>query len=273
MKKTIGLVAVMSLMLIGAVWGVSCVFDQSTTSGTASTYIRGAQQNLSVVVSGWARPTGDNATNGTISVAGGTITGALTYIGAGGVENATAINTTVNTGALVDTTTYTFTMTLYNSSAESIGSCTTTLIADNTVPTCVHSQASRTSYKSTQTWTVAGVNASSATIAFDAQAGRTMSEVATGDSFTWTGTQQTLPEGVYTAVKAITSDGLNSTTCVLSYVTIDMDATLKQVAIALATEQAGAKTANVSSGKIPSALIVILLAGAGWYLFIRKKKR
>ena len=176
-------------------------------------------------------------------------------------------NFSVDTFALADITTQTFTATMYNRSGDNLGTCTLALISNNTVPTCVFDAALKSSneYPQTQEWVVTGVNASVANIQFGSNAVSTMSRAST--LFSYTGTKTTLPEGTYT-VKVTTGDGLDSTVCSLSYVDIDSSSTLKQVAVAIATMDDGKKT---STGNNNSGMMLVLIAGAIGIYYFKKK--
>ena len=261
MKRQIGILALMMVLAIGLVSAATCVFDQTaTTAGTGSTYIKGTDQNLSVTITHEASD--DNYSTAVISVSSGTITGALTYNISG--TNVTYMNTTVNTGALSDDTSYTFTMTLKNDTDQkTIGTCTRTFSPDNTQPICTHSLAGSSTYPPKQTWVVTGTNASSATIQFGSNTVSAMTESAAGDVFSFTGQ---IPESTY-EVKAITSDGLNTTLCSLSNVRIDTKSTSKQVSLSgIGGAAGGAKGASANY----TAIIVVIGLVALWY--IRKQK-
>jgi len=124
--------------MAGLVYGANTgTIDQAaTTAGTGSTYLKGSDVNISVT---W---TGDLANNGTlngtacsIASSSGTITGALKYnvTNDGTYGNITYCNTTVDTTALSDDTSYTFTMTLWNITGEQLATASQTFITDNTV--------------------------------------------------------------------------------------------------------------------------------------------
>lgn len=138
MKKIIrlGLMSLMMVLMAGIVHGApTCAFNLvATTVGTASSYIRGTTQKLNVTITSGGVGEGTNVTTCKITSTG-TITGSVTFNTSYGTNNSYC-NTTVNTEALVDTSSYTFTMTMYNESQISIGTaCTRVFIPDNTKPT------------------------------------------------------------------------------------------------------------------------------------------
>lgn len=277
MRKQLGILAVMAVMLAGMVWGATCAFQQATTTaGTASTYIRGAAVNLSVSLTGPFLVGQINATATKITVNTGTITGAL--ISNATATNGTYFNTTVSTMALKDDTSYTFTMTVYNVSGTTLATCTQTYIPDNTQPTCVHSQSSKTAYSPAQTWTVTGVNASSATIAFGNNAAKSMSEASAGDSFSYTGTKDSVPQLIYPRVTAITNDGLNTTSCFLEYVEIDEGINVQAIAAGIVASQNGqgaklTSAANAEAAKKQSmSVATVIIIGAAAWLLLKKRK-
>ncbi len=97
-----------------------------------------------------------------------------------------------------------------------------------------------------------------------------MTELSTGDSFTYTGTKSSVIEGIYTVV-ATTSDGLNSTECILIDVKIDVDSTLKVAGIAAAkASAAGAKLGDVD-GNNNKMVLFIIIAGVGLWYMTKKK--
>ena len=264
MKKTIGLMALMAMITVlmtGTVYalGVGCTITDIDYM-TPDTFI--------YVDVDW----GTEAINTSIGKANITITGCTTFY----MQNATTVN---NTNGTFNFTVSAFEIAdwkddiqcsavaqLWNWSAagiyESVATCDTeTFYPDHTVPECTHSQSSRETYNPKQTWEVIGMNASSATIQFGANAVRGMTE--NSDVFTWTGK---LPESTYDPVRAITSDGLNETTCDLRYVRIDTESTIRQVGLAIAASEEGQKAGTTGNSTAIIAVIVIL---GIWY--IRKR--
>jgi hypothetical protein len=270
MKRAIILMAMIIVLTIGIVNALpTCDFDQTqTTAGTRSGYISGAAQNLSVTIAG-GTGSGQNVTYCSIAVSSGTITGALVFNETTLGSNISYCNTTVNTMALVDTTTYTFTMTMKNETMESLGTCTETYIPDNTQPVCAHAQSSRTTYSPKQTWTITGTNALSATLQFGSNSPYTMTEAS--DVFTYTTQEGVLPEGTYT-VTGTTSDGLNATTCLLDYIRIDSEAKLVQMAAIASQGQKGAEATTTVPPKSKNRLVILLILGAAAYFVINNKK-
>ena len=137
--KKIYLLGLLPLLIILMAYGVNgaiiCTFDQTaTTAGTSSTYIWGSDKNLSVTMSGW---TSDANSSTAIISAGATgcdISGTLTF-NTSTNTNQSYMNTTVNTLAMKDDTTCTFTMTIKNASNQAqLTTCTRDYISDNTKP-------------------------------------------------------------------------------------------------------------------------------------------
>ena len=260
MKRQIGLLALMAVLMMGLVYGLACTFDQE------GTYLKGATQNISVTVTDAAE--GQNATIAIVSAGatGCTISGTLIYNGtlSGVTANESYMNTTIDTLAMRDDTACEFTMTLKNGTDEiTLATCTGTFYADNTVPVCSFDSAlvSRGSYVPEQEWIIDGTNASSGKIRFGSNRWWDMTE--TSDIFSF---DDGTPEGIYT-VQATASDGLNTTACAnLDYVNIDSENTIKQVGGALAISGAKAGAAGDNS----LAILVIIGAAAFWY--VKKKK-
>jgi len=215
MKKTyiLGLLSLITLLMAGLVYGANTgTIDQAaTTAGTGSTYLKGSDVNISVT---W---TGDLANNGTlngtacsIASSSGTITGALKYnvTNDGTYGNITYCNTTVDTTALSDDTSYTFTMTLWNITGEQLATASQTFITDNTVSvfgTITPTDASTQTTGSSVSFSVPCYNTSSATISVSSRTALPMTE--SSDVCTYT---ETLPEGVSSYSITLT-DGLNIT--------------------------------------------------------------
>lgn len=274
MKYKLLLITLMAILMAGTVYGaVSCEFQQAaTTVGTSNTYIRGSAKNLSVNLTGWTDDANTSVAIISAGAAGCTISGTLTFNSTGHtITNQSYMNTTVNTLAMKDDTSCTFTMTIKNASNQAtLTTCTRAYISDNTKPKCIHSQSSKTDYLPSQTWTVTGTNGSSATIKFGANSAFTMNEAS--DVFTYTATKSTLPENTYNPVTASVSDGLNITSCDLDYVTISSKSGLVQVAAAGAAS-AGAKMAEqtVTTSSNRNLLIGLLLAALVFWYVKRKK--
>ncbi len=260
MKKTIGLMALMAVLMVGIVYAITCtVTDIDYLTPGRPIYV-----NF----------TFGDTTNTSIGMANLSITGCTTttfYM-----QNETIVNNTAGTFNFSVTATEmhdwkddiqcSLVAELWNWSAAgvetSILTCTTeTFYPDNSVPACVHSQLSRTTYNPKQIWTIDGTNASSATIQFGANALRSMTE--NSDVFTWTGK---VPESTYDPVRVITSDGLNETTCDLRYVRIDTKSTIKQIGVAVAA--GGQKGAAGGT----SNLAIIAIIGIVLFWYVKKNK-
>ena len=247
---------------------VTCTFDQAaTTVGTRSTYIDGTAFNLSATAIG--QTGGQNVTDGILT---NDIT-STTYLfnSTSDVNVSQVSNKSIDTKEFVDTQVVTFTWTLLNVSRDTVATCTRAYIADNTVPGCSFASALKSGdeYAPTQKWTVACNNASSADLQFGSNAPLSMTE--SGDSCTFTGTKGSVFEGSYKTLTAVTNDGLNTTSCGLVGITIDIGIPLKQIA-ALAADGSlpKASSGTSSSGNNNTAFLVIIGLAALWY--IRKKK-
>jgi len=261
MKKTVILTVLMVLLALGIASAIPII--KISDGGAASTLSGSMAINVSDVVS---------IHNGTIVCTSTSTGGTLTI----NVNNATAAdgnsselsNSSFDSRQVVDSNDYSCIATVYNLSTTGTGttSSATVFTVDNTVPTCTFNTAftSGGEYKPTQTWTVAGLNATSGTLAFGSNAPYGMSEV-TSDSFTYSGQ---VTEGIYDVV-AKTSDGTNSTTCSLTDVKIDSD-TSQIKAIAASAGAAGAKLTTATSGN--SNMIVVVLLGLGVLYWWKKRK-
>jgi len=215
------LLSLMTMLMAGLVsadvaTNPTCTFDQTaTTAGTSSTYIRGTAQNLSISIVNAGYNTSKNVTSANISVNTGTITGALNFNTTKGT-NSSYLNTTVNTNALLDDTSYTFTMNMLNETGHSIGTCTRAYNPDNSVPVAALSTPASASKdvdgKGTFTYTCS--NSSSAKILIDGNVA-TMAE--SSDSCTYVFKYFT--NGVHSHY-IIASDGLNTTTSSTSTIEI-----------------------------------------------------
>ena len=212
MKKIISLM-LMSLMIIlmarigyGA---VTCAFDQAaTTAGTSSSYIRSTAVNLSATLT--VGDEGINATSATISAGatGCTISGTLNF-NSTGLVNTTYFNTTVNTLAMSDDTSCTFTMTVKNVTAQNtLATCTRIFISDNTKPVLSGLSPSDGSEDSDGTvdFSATCTNSSSATLYAEGNS-YTMTESSDVCTLTVSGLRNSLQSWYVTG-----SDGLNSST-------------------------------------------------------------
>lgn len=263
MKRTIGLIALMAVLMMGITYGAgtaTCVWgNDSTTATTPDTYLRGINVNIAVNLTDYVNA---NTTLLILTPSVGTLNGSA-YVVINHTDNSSVFNFSIDTTGMKDDSVTTFTVTIFNGTTVhpiTGTGCTRTFISDNTAPVCIHSQSSRETYNPKQTWTVTGTNSSSATIKFGANDIETMTEAS--DIFTWTGQ---LPESTYEPVRGITSDGLNSTSCDLNYVRIDAKSTIKQVGVAIAAQE-GQKAGARSN----TAIIVIIVALGIWYI---KKKQ
>jgi len=183
-------------------------------------------------------------------------------------SNATSIRCVYNTYTVTDAADYACSGTCYNGSTTAASSAITsvTAIVDNTLPVCTHSQSSNTEYGPDQTWTVTGINATSATIQFGSNPTRTMIE-SPADTFTYTGN---IPETIYQAVTAITSDGTNETTCTLSSVRINREMTGVQIAAAVGGASSAEKEAK-KQGMLDNPILLGAIALVA-ILILKKKK-
>lgn len=263
--------ALFVLMMAGLVSAaVACTFDQTaTTAGTSSSYLRalsGDLTNLSASVTG---PTGgQNITDGVLS---NDITGTLYYFNSTSDVNVSQVsNKSVDLGEFLDTQVVTFTWTLNNVSRDTVATCNRAYIVDLTTPGCIYASGlvSGTEYAPNQKWTVACTNSSSATIQFGNNNPLAMAEAA--DSCTFTGDKSKVPEGSYQALTVTTSDGLNTSSCGLTGITIDIGIPLKQIA-ALAADGSLPKASSGNASSSNTAMIVIIGLAALWY--IRRKKK
>jgi len=260
--------AFMVLMMAGLVnAAVTCTFDQTeTTVGTRSTYIEGTAFNISATAVGQT-----GGTNVTVGVLTNDISSTVYVFNATGGGNVSQVNSSVDTVEFADTQLVTFTYTLKNVSQDQVATCTGAYIADNSVPTCSFAAGLKSSdtYAPTQKWTVACSNASSATLKFGSNAPLNM--VESSDSCTFTGDKAKVVEGTYQTLLATTNDGLNTTTCSLSSIRIEIGIPLKQVA-ALAASGSLPKTGSGSSGGNNNMVVwVIVGAVAIWWARSRKK--
>lgn len=212
------------LILAGTVnpTAVTCTISPTaTTAGTRSTYIDSTDQFFNVTIAGVDGAAGDNATGANITINTGTITGSLIHNQSGAQTNRTYFNFTVNTMALVDTTTYTFTVTIVNNTMAPLGTaCTVALIPDNTVPVVSLGSPSDGSTDTDGEVTIAYTctNASSANIYLEDSGGYTrytMTESSDNCSYSAT----LLTNGLHSHY-IVGSDGLNSTTSTTSTVEV-----------------------------------------------------
>lgn len=180
------------------------------------------------------------------------------------------VNASVDISGLTDATDWVFSGTCYatNGSSETITSVTATV--DNTVPVCTWSDPTTSSatYGITYTWTVTGTNGTAGTLNFGSNAGKTMTE--SSDTFTLSGYTT---EGTYTTVRASISDGTNTTTCDLNYITVDSDSTTLQAAVALAGAQVGAKEAQTKKQQDNMRTIMLVGVAAVAIYYFRKKRK
>jgi len=146
---------------------------------------------------------------------------------------------------------------------------------DNTVPGCSFASGltGNAEYPPTQSWTVSCSNSSAATIQFGSNSPKTMT-VSSG-SCTFTGDKASVPEGNYALLSTVSNDGLNSSTCSLSSIVIDIGVPLKQVAAILAAGQkAGFGDTPSNGGSSNSSSIgIVILVGAGLYMYSKRKGR
>lgn len=207
----------------------------------------------------------DNVTNctitGTSALTGDTLTTKIVYNDTTSVWYA---NGTLNTIGEVDAADWILTGTCYNVSYSTSTITPITVTIDNTVPECQHNQSSNHAYKPTQTWQVTARNATSAQIAFGGNSPFAMTE--SSDVFSYTGN---IPEFTYATVVATSSDGLNTTTCTLQYVKIDVDSEVTKVAILTAGE--GQKQTVAAQPGINPVIIWVGLGAVALYMYKKKK--
>ncbi len=186
------------------------------------------------------------------------------------VNGSTSSSATSGIGNLTsmgDSNDWICTGTCYNTTASSEAITAATYVIDNGFPNCTMDSAlvSKEIYSPDQVWQLTGANATSATLYFGSQSPEPMQEIRT-DIFTFT---DGIPEGIYTNVKAITSDGTNKTTCtVLTNIEIDSDSTLKQIGILLAGGEKEAGTQLRDNKVFIIAIIVVILA-----VMIKRRKK
>lgn len=263
--------ALFVFMMAGMASATVCTFDQTATTGvTRSTYIDGTAFNISATLTAQA----DSEENGTVGILTNDITSTVyvfnTTMNAAGTKNTSQVNASVNTGEFRDDQSVIFTWTVKNESQQQLATCTRTYLTDNSVPGCSFASGlvSNVEYAPNQKWTVSCINASSATLQFGSNSPLAMAEAS--DSCTFTGDKAKVPEGSYSTLTARPSDGLNSTSCGLSFITIDIGIPLKQIAALTASGQVG-KAASSSGSNNNMALIIIVGLAAYWY--VRRKKK
>ncbi len=209
--KKLGLIALMALLMMGISYAtITCTWEQSaTTVGTANTYIRDVETDgLNITISGW---TGDssNATAAKILVSSGTISGGTVFNSTDGSNN-TRINFSVNTYALSDDTTYSFSVTVYNETGETLGTCAArNFIPDNTKPVITGASPvtdTRSTSDRNNVFSTTCTNTSSSTLYLEGTA-YTMTESSDACSYT----VPFMTDGSYPWYTTA-SDGLNSTT-------------------------------------------------------------
>lgn len=187
----------------------------------------------------------------------------------------------VTVAGLIDSNDYQVRGRCVNSSGagDNTAYCTTltSKTVNNSLPKCVFASSltSSSSYPQTQTWSVDCGNSTTApTITFGSNSALTMTRSAWSGfgskTCTYTGTQTSVPKGTYSTVSVSTTDGTESTSCSLSYVTIDPGVPLKEVAAVMASE--GAKTTQTTGGSNSNLIWIIVLAGLGGYWYVRNKK-
>jgi hypothetical protein len=210
---------ILILMAAFANGALTCTVAQSTTAGTSSGYIRTNAQFINIT--GIESTLAENATAAEISIAGVTIAGAIQF-------NDTALNfskanfsfSTIN---LSDNTSYTLTASLKNDSTQTeIGTCTATLIPDNTVPV-FSSQSPSTDtddVDGTIDFSVIAVNVSSTESGTLYLSGTSYAMSRSSNTFTLT---KKLDPGVYDWYTEV-SDGLNITTDSTRTIRITSDA-------------------------------------------------
>ena len=264
MKKIGILLIPMMILLVGIVMAADTI-----TIGT-ETYIKDVEE-LTAVVN--IDSVGSNCTSINVTISDGTTvthiglntSAAAMYNNSDGDENLSTSWSTLN---LSDDTQYTITMIAINvTNGFILATDTQTATPDNTLPTCSFdgSLASSTTYIPKQQWAIVGTNASSATIQFGSNAVNTMTETSVGDNFTYTDSVG-ITEGIYATVTGITSDGYNTTTCTsLTFVEIDDDATVTQLALILATNNVADETNN-------NTTLFLGLGALAVILYMRRKK-
>lgn len=263
--KTLGILAIMTLLLMTAVYAGTCTVNTPTASEVimGETYL----VNISGVQTSMHNTnfTSNCTVAATSAKSGDTYTFYAINATAAGVGGRQEYNVTINTAEMIDADDWALAITCVNeSNGVTIDTCSRSITVDNTVPICSQSHTSNTEYPPTQTWSVTGTNATSVVIQFGGNPTLTMTEVS--DAFTYVGTKVTVPEGNYDLVSIISSDGTNTTACTaLQYIKIDSEATAKTVATALVGTGAK-KEAQVSNTTLIIGAAVIL------FLWLRKKK-
>lgn len=259
MKNKIFCLPIILIMILGMAGigyaAITCTFQQTaTTVGTADTYIKGDAVNLSVSIDTSSQVgTVENATNATISVSSGTITGALTNQQPDGT-NATYLNTTVNTLQLPDVDTLTYTMTIYNESAESIATCTRDFITDNTIPVLTSlspATATKNEGGDNVVFSTTCTNTSGSPTLYLDGVVHTMSRTGTDCTFTKTHLQDQIWSWYI-----IASDGLNSTTS--STLTLDVQETGGYVAQEEVVQTTG-DAVTIGGGNNTIAIIALVV--------------
>jgi len=266
MMKRIGLLGLTALMLV-ALSGIAAAGTCTFNSPAASATIKGGSALFNVTTTGNTvvncTITGSSSASGDSSFVGGTLLN-----NTGGANEA---NVTISTLAESDASDWTFTATCNNASNAAVDTCTrSSIVIDNTVPTCVASESGSSTYAPSQTWTVTGVNATSATVQFGSNTPYSMSEAS--DVFTYTGNGITVPESIYT-VSFRTTDGTNLTLCSLSDVLIDKDEPVKAAAILLASQETKKGAQGGLGGLGDIGWPILVLVGLGIYLLLNAKKK
>lgn len=270
--RSLGILAMMTLLLMTAVYAGTCTVN---TPGASARLMGSYLVNISLSApTVYNNRTVHNCTvSATSSKTGDTYTFyAINYTAAPHADTEAYANVTIGTNEMIDGDDWSFAVSCSNMSdpVAAIDTCTRTgIIVDNTVPICTHTQTGNTEYKPTQTWTVTCTNATSAKIQFGGRTAETMAE--SSDVCTYTGSGNTVPEAIYAEITAVTSDETNTTSCTLNYITIDVDATAKNVAAAMAISGAQKKGEETGTSGGTNTIMWILLIGAG--ILIAKKKK
>lgn len=213
----LGLISLMVILMIEL---VSAAYDcdmisTATTAGTSNTYKRGATVNISANVTGRnSAVNAYNLTTAVITINTGTISGALTQNDTaapiGNLSDFDDLNFTVDTKALKDDTTYTLTITLKNETQQTEGTCTLSIITDNTAPVSTVTTPATNSVDTDGVipFSYTCANASSATLFIETKP-FTMSE--SSDVCTYTNALTSKLTNGFQSIYITASDGLNTT--------------------------------------------------------------
>lgn len=265
MKKLGILLAIAMLMLVSVVMAGTCTISPAS-SGT----IRGTAV-INVTMSAETNATAANCTVAASSALSGD---SVTFIVFNNTDSAgtNETNTTLNTLGRKDASDWVFSVTSCVNSTDSVISetCSVTGVTiDNTVPTCAFSsKASKGEYLPTDDWTITSYNATSGTLQFGSNPLYTLTKNAGNTSYSYT---NDITIGMYTNVAARMSDGANTTTCSLDYISINPDRNSKQLIAVSEDAKKEAEPQQQPQSNGTSLLTLLAVVGAIVYFKSRKK--